>query len=182
MISNSSRKSQTTVAEAEAVAEAVASEMVVIPLYPDSRRLRARSSPDLLPPPLPLDITIVVLTPSTIAVAATAAAPRVSLRSFPFQVLFFCPTVRHSRVHRDKAAASVPFYQSAEKISRGSCRPACSHSLEIESAREREREREQPSGMLREYKYINTLHVYTYIALQLPLAFVWPREMAWTSR
>lgn len=104
---------------AEAVA--AASEMVVTPpLYPDPRRLRARSPPN---PSAPLDITIVVLTPSTVAVAVTAAtitaaAPRVSLRSFPFQALFFCPTVRHSRVHRDKAAASVPFYQSTEKISR----------------------------------------------------------------
>lgn len=161
---------------------AAASEMVVTPLYPDPRRLRARSPPNPSAPryyhrrPHPLSTIAVAVTAATI----TAAAPRVSLRSFPFQALFFCPTVRHSRVHRDKAAASVPFYQSTEKISRRSCRPARLRGLDLRIGYARKRE--QPSSMLREYKYINTLHVYMYIALELPLAFIWPREIARTSR
>lgn len=153
------------------------------PLHPDPRRLRATFTPKPLPS-IP-DIIVGVLHPlhHRRRRHRYRRCPESLSSQLPLPSTFFCPTIRHSRVHRDKAAASMPFYQLTEKISEGSCRAiALVREYEYEKEKEREREKEQPSGMLRECKHINTPHVYAYIARALPLAFVWPRETARTFR
>lgn len=159
--------------------------MVVTPLlHPDPRpRLRARLLPK--PPPGPSILPIVVLTSSTTVAVAAAAAPESLSPQLPLPSTFFCSTIRHSRVHRDEARGgrlgaflSVGRKDLAKILP--SPAPIRTHFRFLRT--ERARKREQPSGTLREYKYINTLHAYMYMVPELPLAFVWLRKTAWTSR
>lgn len=95
---------------------AAAAEAVVTPLHPDPHRLHVRL------PLYPPTTSIVVLAPSmpttlpsvTATIAAAASVPRVSLRSFSFQALFFLSDYT-PLVHRDKAPSLGAFFISRPK-------------------------------------------------------------------
>lgn len=161
---------------------AAASEMVVAPLYPDPRRLRARSPPNPSAPryyhrrPHPLYHRRRRHRRHHYRRCPESLSPQLPLPGTFF--LSDCtPLSRPSR-----QGGRLGAFLSVDRKDLAKILPPRAFARARLENWEYARKREQPSSMLREYKYINTLHVYMYIALELPLAFIWPREIARTSR